>query len=80
MSQHLEERDPIAIIQWRNFLMDGLIEELARNRELLDAYKANNATLGAMVIAAKIKEAEDAIREDDVVRMIHAYRELTESE
>jgi hypothetical protein len=64
-------------------LMDGLLEQLNRNRELLKVYEElpNNAgAFGAMFIRQKIKLGELAISENDVVKMMTAYKELKDSE
>lgn len=58
-------------------LMDGLQEELKRNRELLNLYESIPAgSFGATVIRTLIKDAEAAIASDDVVEMIRCYQEL----
>lgn len=63
-------------------LMQGLLDEINRNRELLKAYEkiGPSGIFGATVIKALISKAEKAINENDVVKMIVAFRELKEAE
>ena len=61
-------------------LMEGLLKELARNRELLAEYKKiPTGAFGAMMIQADIDKAEKAIANDDVAEMAKAYTALKES-
>jgi hypothetical protein len=60
-------------------LMDGLLRELNRNRELLKEYEAiPQGAFGAMFIRQSIKNGEDAIASGDVVKMLQAYSTLKE--
>ena len=59
-------------------LMEGLIDELNRNRELLKDYESIGAPgmFGGMVIRKNIADGEQAIKDGDVVAMLEAYVEL----
>jgi hypothetical protein len=63
-------------------LMDGLIDELNRNRELLKQYEAIGPAgmFGAHFIKQAIKDGEDSIRSGDVVQMLRAYSELKDTQ
>lgn len=60
-------------------LMGGLLDEMNRCRELLKEYESiPQGAFGAAVIRADIVNAEIAIRENDVVKMLIAYQSLKE--
>lgn len=60
-------------------LMEGLINEMNRCRELLKEYEAiPEGVFGAAMIKQDIKNAEEAITENDVVKMLTAYQALKE--
>lgn len=60
-------------------LMEGLINEMNRCRELLKEYeKIPEGVFGAAMIKQDIKNAEEAITENDVVKMLTAYQALKE--
>jgi hypothetical protein len=62
-------------------LMEGLTSEISRVKELLLQYEAiPQGTFGATVLKQDIKLAEDAIKEEDIVKMITAYKLLKECE
>jgi len=63
-------------------LMDGLMNELSRNRELLKEYEAIGpaGAFGAHFIKTAIKHGEDAIRTGDVIQMLQAYSELKDTQ
>lgn len=62
-------------------LMDGLLNEMNRNRELLKEYESIGweGRFGAHMIKIAIRNAEQAIRENDVVKILLAYNELKET-
>jgi hypothetical protein len=64
-----------------NSLGEELPLELARNRALLDSYKAIGpaGTFGAAMIQAVIVEAEAALTSGDVVAMLRVYPKLKDS-
>lgn len=58
-------------------LMEGVMAELRRCRDLLRAYEAiPTGAFGAHLIRQAIREAEDAIASDDIIRLIQAYENL----
>jgi hypothetical protein len=60
-------------------LMDGLFDEMNRCRELLKEYEAiPQGAFGAHFIRQSIKNAEDAIKSNDVLQMLAAYQALKE--
>jgi hypothetical protein len=63
-------------------LMDGMIDELNRNRELLKQYEAIGpaGAFGAHFLKQAIKRGEDSIRSGDVIQMLSAYNELKDSQ
>jgi hypothetical protein len=63
-------------------LMDGLMDELNRNRELLKEYEAIGpaGAFGAIFIRQAIARGESAIRSGDVIKMLQAYSELKDSQ
>lgn len=62
-------------------LMEGLIEQMNRNRELLEAYKAIGipGTFGSAMIIADIQAAEKAMGEGDTVAMLKCFAALKEN-
>ena len=62
-------------------LMDGLIKEMNRAREVLKMYEEiPQGAFGAVFIRQSITEAEKAISSGDVVAMLAAYHDLKEIE
>jgi len=62
-------------------LTDGILQELNRNRELLEAYKElPTGAFGASQIEAAIRQGEAALSSGDVTRMVVAYDRLSKSE
>jgi hypothetical protein len=64
-------------------LIEGIQEELARNRELLAIYQSlpgGAGVFGAVVIDRAIKAAEEAMATGDTVAMIQAYKMLESTE
>jgi hypothetical protein len=62
-------------------LMDGLFEQMNRCREVLTHYDAiPQGVFGATMIRASIRNAENAIKENDVIKMLAAYHDLKEIE
>lgn len=60
-------------------LMDDLLYEMNRAREVLTHYEAiPEGVFGAMMIKANIKAAENSIKEGDVVAMLVCYKDLKE--
>jgi len=62
-------------------LMEGLLDEMNRVRELITEYKSlpNNAGfIGASFMQIDIQKAEKAISSGDVVEMLVAYKSLQE--
>jgi len=61
-------------------LMDGLMDEMNRCRELLTMYEEIGpaGAFGAVMIKRDIAFAELSIRENDVVKMLQAYSSLKE--
>lgn len=59
-------------------LMEGLMQELNRNRELLQQYKdiGPSGMIGATMIAMDIQDGEKAIVDDDVVAIVSMYNRL----
>lgn len=59
-------------------LMQGLIREINRNRELLKSYKAigQAGAFGAAFIETDIRNAEEAMGSGDVVAMMRCYKAL----
>jgi len=61
-------------------IIDGIQEELRRNRELLELYKSiPTGVFGASIIQRRIDEGEASIASGDIVRMVRAYKELESS-
>lgn len=63
-------------------LMDGIMNELNRNRELLKEYEAIGSAgmFGAHFIKRAINNGEAAIREGDVIKMLTAYSALKDTQ
>jgi len=62
-------------------LLESIHKEMDRARELLVEYrKIPTGFFGATIIDQTIKQAEKAIEEDDVVKMLVAYEELKKLE
>jgi hypothetical protein len=63
-------------------LIEGLIEQMNRNRELLDAYKSigTPGTFGAAMITADIHAAEKAMGEGDTIAMLKCFATLKENQ
>lgn len=58
-------------------LMEGLLKELNRNREILVEYeKIPAGFFGAAMIKQGIAIAEKAIGENDIVQMLKSYQDL----
>lgn len=65
-------------------LMDGLLSEMNRVREIIKEYEMPELK-GAGIFAAtmmkqSIAKAENSIRSNDVIKMLRAYSELKEYE
>lgn len=64
-------------------LMDGLLEEMNRVRELITEYKSlpqGVGIIGAALMTGHIKMAENAISNNDVVEMLVQYEKLKSCE
>ena len=63
-------------------LMDGLINELNRNRELLKEYEAIGSAgiFGAHFIRQAILRGEQSICSGDVIQMLSAYFDLKDTQ
>ena len=62
-------------------LIEGLQDEIERNKELLlEYYKIPTGGFAAIIIRQRIKEAEEAIAEGDLLKMISCYKKLRELE
>lgn len=62
---------------------EEILVELKRNRELLDSYKElpdGVGMFGASIITQDIEFAEKALAENDVVKILQAYKKLKENE
>jgi hypothetical protein len=61
-------------------LMDGLFKEMNRCRELSKAYEeiGSAGIFGLAMILRDIDAAEQAIKENDVIKMLQAYKSLKE--
>ena len=59
-------------------LMDGLLSQMDRCRELLTEYEAigSSGQFGAMFIRQSLDEAKKSISENDVIKMLQAYEKL----
>ena len=59
-------------------IIEGLMEELKRNRELLKDYESigPNGAIGAMMIKNDILRGEKAIEMGSVVEMVASYESL----
>lgn len=63
-------------------LVEGIISECNRAREVLSYYKEIGPAgmFGAAMIEAKIREGEAALASGEVVRMMQAYQTLKDIE
>lgn len=62
-------------------LMDGLLYEMNRCRELKKMYdEIPQGKFGAIMIQRSIDAGEQSIRENDVIKMLQAYSSLKECE
>ncbi len=63
-------------------LLDGLFEEMNRNRELLKVYEEIGppGVFGHAMIQQKILAGEKAIAGGDVVEMVQAFKALQDSQ
>lgn len=64
-------------------LIEGVLQEMNRVRELLPLYKSlpdGVGMFGASVIENNIKRAEHVIASGDVVEMLQVYHDLKECE
>jgi hypothetical protein len=63
-------------------LIEGIQQELDRNRELLQEYKniGPAGMFGATMIQNAIKTAEKAIAHGDTIQMLKSYNELKETQ
>lgn len=60
-------------------LMDGLLNELNRVRELKEHYdEIPQGAFGSVMIQQSIEKAEKSIKDNDVVAMLSAYKDLQE--
>ena len=60
--------------------MSATIQELNRNRDLLEQYKEiPTGQFGSMIIQQKIKRTEQAISDGNVIALLRCYNELKES-
>ena len=61
-------------------LMDALLQELNRNRELLALYRSiPEGAYGALIIERDITDGEKAIAGGDTVAMLRIYERLKEN-
>ena len=62
-------------------LVEGIIDELNRNRELLAVYKEIPAgAFAAVNLENDIKRAEEALGSGDVIEMLRVYKLLKENQ
>ena len=62
-------------------LIEGLQEELDRNKELLKMYEEiPQGAFGAIMIKESIKKAESAMANGDTVEMLKCFKNLQESQ
>jgi hypothetical protein len=63
-------------------LMNGLFKEMNRNRGLLVMYEEIGpaGTFGKIMIKKDIADAEQAIKNNDVIQMLQAYQALKENQ
>ena len=62
-------------------MLEELNEEIIRNKELLEIYREIPAgAFGAAFIDLDIREAEEAIKVNDVVAIIRAYKKLKQNQ
>lgn len=60
-------------------LIEGLLEEMNRVRELTKEYESlpdNAGWVGASLMKASIQNAENAIKEGDIIKELKAYEDL----
>ncbi len=58
-------------------LIEGLQQEITRNKEILVIYEEiPQGVFGATMIKAAIKQAEEAMVNNDIVAMLRSYKEL----
>lgn len=61
-------------------LIEGLNQELVRNREILQIYEEiPQGAFGAAMIRKAIKEAEASLGTGDIVEMLRCFQELKET-
>ena len=61
-------------------LMEGLLKEIGRNREILTQYESiPEGAFGATMIKQGIANAEKSMCSGDVVAMMVAYKELQDT-
>jgi hypothetical protein len=62
-------------------LIEGILEEIDRNQELLEVYKKiPTGGFGAAMIRGKIEAAKKAMATGDTIGMIQCYADLRDSE
>ena len=63
-------------------LMEGLMDELNRNRGLLILYKSIGPAgqFGSIMINYDIKAGEEAIKNMDTIEMLRLYKKLKDNE
>ena len=60
-------------------LMSGLLDEITRITEIIKIYKdlpKGAGNLAAAIMELSVKQAKNAIRDNDVVKMIEMFEEL----
>jgi hypothetical protein len=62
-------------------LVEGLIKQMNRNRELVKQYEScgTAGVFGAAMISADIRYAENTLASGDMVEMLKAYKKLEEN-
>lgn len=63
-------------------LMDGLLSEILRVKEIQVEYKAIGppGMFASALMEISLKKAQEAIAENDVIQMLSAYKDLKEYE
>lgn len=64
-------------------LMEGLLSEIDRVKEMITEYKSlpkNAGIVAALFMEVEVEKTEDAIAEMDTVQMIVSYKKLKEYE
>jgi len=63
-------------------MLEGLLKEIDRNKELLQEYKkiGPGGTFATIIIEDKLEEAKQSIIGGDVIKMISCYNDLQESQ